>query len=267
MACMPNTITSDRDPIFLSQFWNDLFTLQGVALNKSTAYHLQSDGQTKIVNKGLETYLRCMCSEKPHTWPKWISLAEWWYNTNYHSAIHSTPFEIVYGQLPPVHLPYLPGESPVPAVDRTLCAQEEAIQLLKFHLLRAQNRMLHANQHRNDRHFEINDFVFLKLQPYQQMSPKPHKAHKLLPKYYGSFKVIDKVGQVAYKLELPTDAAIHNVFHVSQLKKCTNPSTITNPLIPTFITDVPTRIPKMILEGKMVKRGSQAATKVLGAME
>jgi hypothetical protein len=127
--------------------------------------------------------------------------------------------------------------------------------------------MLHTNQHRNDRHFEINDFVFLKLQPYQQMSPKPHKAHKLLPKYYGSFKVIDKVGQVAYKLELPTDAAIHNVFHVSQLKKCTNPSTITNPLIPTFITDVPTRIPKMILEGKMVKRGSQAATKVLGAME
>ncbi|MCH95581.1 hypothetical protein A2U01_0016561 [Trifolium medium] len=123
--------------------------------------------------------------------------------------------------------------------------------------------MLQATLRRSNRCFEINDFVFLKLQPYRQMSMKKHKAHKLLPKYYGPFKIIDKVGQVAYKLELPRDAAIHNVFHVSQLKKCHNPSANNTPLIPTFITDIPTRIPELILDRKMVKRGSQAATKVL----
>ncbi|GAU25735.1 hypothetical protein TSUD_216660 [Trifolium subterraneum] len=221
---LPESITSDRDPIFLSTFWTEFFKLQGVALNKSTAYHPQSDGQTEIVNKCLETYLRCMCSDKPTQWSKWLSLAEWWYNTNYHSSTHTTPFEVVYGQPPPIHLPYLPGSSDSLSVDRSLLAREEAIKLLKFHMLRAQNRMSQqANKHRSDRIFAIGDYVYLKLQPYRQLSLKSHGFHKLLPKFYGPFRVLDRVGSVAYQLELPPSAAIHNVFHVSQLKLCPNP--------------------------------------------
>jgi hypothetical protein len=138
---LPSTITSDRDPIFLSKVWSEFFQLQGVALNKSTAYHPQSDGQTEVVNKCLETYLRCMCADKPSSWYHWLTLAEWWYNTNYHTSINCTPFAVVYGQPPPIHLPYLPGEATAAAVDRSLSAREAVIQLLKFHLLRAQNRM------------------------------------------------------------------------------------------------------------------------------
>lgn len=146
---LPSTITSDRDPIFLSKVWNELFQLQGVALNKSTAYHPQSDGQTEVVNKCLETYLRCMCSEKPTAWFQWLALAEWWYNTNYHSSIHTTPYEVVYGQPPPIHLPYLPGEASNEAVERTLSSREAVIHILKFYLLRAQNRMSQqADKHR-----------------------------------------------------------------------------------------------------------------------
>ncbi|MCH81746.1 Ty-3/gypsy retroelement polyprotein [Trifolium medium] len=117
---LPDSITSDRDPIFLSKFWNEFFKLQGVYLNKSTAYHPQSDGQTEIVNKSLETYLRCMCGDQPKTWLQWLSLAEYWYNTNFHSAIHTTPYEVVYGQPPPVHLPYIPGYSSSSVVDRMI---------------------------------------------------------------------------------------------------------------------------------------------------
>lgn len=99
---------------------------------------------------------------------------------------------------------------------RTLLVKEEAIKLLKFHLLRAQNMMTqHTNKHKSDQVFAIGDFVYLKLQPYTQISLKSHGVHKLLSKFYGYFMIEDHVGAIVYKLQLPASAAIHNVFHVS----------------------------------------------------
>lgn len=66
---------------------------------------------------------------------------QWWYNTHFHSAIQPTPYEILYGQPPPIHLHYLPGTVASVTVDRSLQAREDALRLLKFHLMRAQNRM------------------------------------------------------------------------------------------------------------------------------
>ena len=83
----------------------------------SSAYHPQSDGQTEVVNKCLETYLHCMAGERSKDWIKWLHLVEWWYNTTYHTAIRTTPYQAVYGQPAPVHLPYIPGDSMVEAVD------------------------------------------------------------------------------------------------------------------------------------------------------
>ena len=112
---LPKTIVSDRDRIFLSKFWQELFSLLKVSLHLSSAYHPQSDGQTEVINRCLEGYLRCMTGEKPAEWMLWLPLAEWWYNTNWHSSIGVTPFEVIYGQPPPLHIPYLPGDSRVEA--------------------------------------------------------------------------------------------------------------------------------------------------------
>ena len=83
---LPNSIVSDRDIIFVSAFWKELFKLYIVNLQLSTAYHPQSDGQTERVNQCLELYLRYAVQDSPKTWHSWLSLAQLWYNSTYHSS-------------------------------------------------------------------------------------------------------------------------------------------------------------------------------------
>ena len=99
LHAMPKSIVSDRDAVFISKFWKELFKLQKVSLLTSTTYHPQTDGQTEVVNRCLECYLRCMTCEKPTEWPQWLALAEWWYSTTHHSSINMSLYEAVYGQL------------------------------------------------------------------------------------------------------------------------------------------------------------------------
>ena len=139
-----------------------MFKVLKVKLHMSTAYHPQTDGQLELVNRCLECYLRYMSGEKPKEWTQWIAMAEFWYNTNFHSAIQATPFEVLYGQSPPIHMPYLPGESNVEAVDRSMQAREQVVEMLKFHLKRAQDRMKSlADKHRTDREFEEGVSIYL----------------------------------------------------------------------------------------------------------
>lgn len=105
--------------------------------------------------------------------------------------------------------------------------------------------------------------MYLKLQPYRQTSVRNQPFHKLLPKFYGPFKVLDRIGKAAYQLDLPPSAEIHNVFHVSQLKLCRDPSDTFHPFpIQPQIASSKGE-PESILDRKMVKRGRMAATKVL----
>ncbi|GJR28688.1 ty3-gypsy retrotransposon protein [Tanacetum coccineum] len=174
---LPSTIMSDRDKVFLSLFWKSLFKMLKVQLCMSTSYHPQSDSQTKAANKCLETYLRCMTGEKPKEWMKWLPLAEYWYNTNFYNSIKTTPFE----------------------------AREQVISMLKFHLKVAQDRMkVYVDKKISDREFVVGDLVYLNLKPYRLLTIRVNKQHKLSAKFYGHFKVLQKIGKVAYNLELPS---------------------------------------------------------------
>lgn len=98
---VPCSIVSDRDPVFVSLFWQELFKNLQVQLKLSSTYHPHTDGQTEQLNQCLESYLRCRTGQKPKEWCKWLPLAEFWYNTNFQSAIGMTPFQALYGYKPP----------------------------------------------------------------------------------------------------------------------------------------------------------------------
>ncbi|PKI34768.1 hypothetical protein CRG98_044835 [Punica granatum] len=193
---MLESIVSDRDPVFFSRFWQDLFRLQGVELLASSTYHPQTDGQSEAVNKCLETYLRCMTGDKPALWAKWISLAEWWYNTTYHTSAGRTPFEALYGFLPPLHMPYFPQDSLVAAIDSYMIDREDMIRAPKHHLKGAQDRMkVQADKKRSEREFSVGDKVYLKLQPYRQATVNSRPLEKLSPKFFGPYDIVDKIGK------------------------------------------------------------------------
>jgi hypothetical protein len=239
----PKIIVSDRDPIFTGHFWTELFSCLGTQLAHSSSYHPQSDGQTEIVNKCLEGYLRCFVSDKQTQWFKWLPLAEWWYNTSFHTATKMTPFMALYGYHPPSITSSLKEKSKVQAVEDHIENQQQVLQILKDNLTMAQNHMKQqADQHHSERSFEVGDWVFLRLQPYKQMSLKQAKKdNKLSPKYYGPYKVLQKIGTMAYKLELPASSRVHPVFHVSCLKK------VIGDKIP-----VQTILPELDEEGKII---------------
>lgn len=165
---------------------------------------------------------------------------------------------------PPIHLPYLTGESKVEVVDRSLLAREHAIQLMKHHLQRAQNRMKQiADSHRTERTFKEGDWVYMKLQPYRQTSVASNPNQKLVARYYGPYMITDKIGPVAYKLVLPTHSQIHPVLHVSRLKKHQGslPSVTANP--PTEQEHESTWEPDGIIDKRIVKKRNQAVVRWL----
>lgn len=126
---------------FLSKFWQEIFKLQGLELRHSSSYHPQTNGETEVVNRCLETYLRCMAGNLPKSCSTWGSLAEFCFNTTFHTSFKLTPFQALYGIPPPIHLPYFPKNSPMEAVDLLLRDREAAIQLLKHSLKKTQQRI------------------------------------------------------------------------------------------------------------------------------
>ena len=155
---MPRSIISDRDPVFISHFWREFFKLSGTQLNMSSARHPQTDGQSEVINRCVEQYLRCFVSQQPRKWSTYLPWAEFWYNTTYHISIGMTPFRALYGPLPPSIPHYQIGTSHVNDVDQSLASRNDILQQLKANLHSAANRMKQiADSKRRDVEYQVGD--------------------------------------------------------------------------------------------------------------
>lgn len=259
---LPESIISDRDRVFTAQLWQELFKLAGVTLRMSSSYHPQTDGQTERVNQCMETFLRCYVHACPSKWLDWLSLAEYWYNTSSHSALACSPFEALYGR-PPRSLGITSADAcSAPELSQWLQERSVMTRLLQQHLLRAQQRMKRqADKSRSERQFSVGDLVYLKLQPYVQSSLAARANQKLAFKFFGPFRVLAKINEVAYKLELPAASLVHPIFHVSQLKAAVPASVSPTQVLPELDTSL--QYPLKVLDRRLYTKGSSSVFQVL----
>ncbi|GJZ87134.1 hypothetical protein Tco_0658744 [Tanacetum coccineum] len=136
-----------------------------------------------------------------------------------------SPYQALYGRLPLSLIPYPPGASKVAGVDELLMEQNRVTRQLKQNLLAAKLRMEEkANRKRRDVEFKVGDKVFVKLQPYWQITLAKLLSNKLAKRFYRPYEIVERIGKVAYRLDLPVTSKIHSVFHVSILKLFTGTS-------------------------------------------
>jgi hypothetical protein len=160
--------------------------------------------------------LRCFVHDNPQHWLRWLPLAEFWYNSSYHSVLGISPFKALYGCEP--NLGALPPFDKDNMSEAVLILRDRQAHLdnIKLHLANAQNRMkMQADRHRSEKEFSVSDKVFLKLQPYAQTLVVNRPCPKLAFKYFSPYEILGRIGSRAYKLPLPPSSAIHPAFHVS----------------------------------------------------
>ncbi|GJX70773.1 putative nucleotidyltransferase, ribonuclease H [Tanacetum coccineum] len=218
---IPVSIICDRDPRFASNFWRSLQNALGTNLDMSTAYHPQTDGQSKRTIQTLEDMMRACAIDFGKGWVNHLPLVEFSYNNSYHASIKAAPFEALYGRKcrSPVCWTEV-GEAQILGPELIQETTEKIIQIKQRMQAARDRQKSYADLKRKPMEFQVGDKVMLKVSPWKGVV-RFGKRGKLNPRYVGPFKVLEKVGEVAYKLELPEELIrVHNTFHVSNLKKC-----------------------------------------------
>jgi hypothetical protein len=167
-----------------------------------------------------------------------------------------TPFELLYGRQPRYF--GITASDKIASQDIQAWLNERTLILasVRQHLLRMQQRMKHqADKHRTERSFEVGTEVFLRLQPYLETSVAARANHKLAFKFFGPFCILERVGQVAYHLDLPSSSKVHPVFHVSQLKQCVSSGHQVSPVLPS--ADMVFQILVQVLQHRVRQRGKR----------
>jgi len=230
---VPQSMVSDRDPVFTSTFWRELMWLMGTKLHMTTAFHPQSDGQTEAANRVIVMYLRCLTGDRPRQWLRWLPWAEYIYNTAFQTSLRDTPFRVVYGRDPPTIRSYEPGDTRVAAVARSMEERDEFLADIHYRLEQAQAvQKKHYDKLHRHVSYQVGDWALLRLRQRATSSLPQAVSGKLKSRYFGPYRVVELINEVAAWLALPPRAKLHDVFHVGLLKKFSGPPPDAPPPLP-----------------------------------
>src|SRR3954467_11000388 len=218
---VPLEINSDRGSLFTSRFWESFQNALGTRLSFSTAFHLQSSGQVERVNQILEDMLRACVISFGKNWEKSLPFAEFAYNNSFQSSLNMAPFEFLYGRRyrTPLNWPET-GERQLFGLDMIKQAEDQ-VCIVRDQLKAAHSRQKsYYDRHHRKESYNMVDKAYLRVTPLKGTQHFGIKG-KLAPRYIRPFRILAKRGQVAYQLELPPHLSrLHDVFHVSQLRRC-----------------------------------------------
>ncbi|GJY39344.1 hypothetical protein Tco_0425708 [Tanacetum coccineum] len=237
---IPVSIICDRDPRFTSNFWRSFQKAMGTRLDMSTAYHPETDGQSERTIQTLEDMLRACVIDFGNGWEGHLPLIEFSYNNSYHASIKAAPFEALYGRKCRSRVCWaevgdarLTGPELVHETTKKIVQIKQRMQAARD----CQKKKSYADVRHKPLEFQVGNRVMLKVSPWKGVVHFG-KRGKLNPRYIGPFKVLAKVGTVAYRLELPQQLSrVHSTFHVSNLKKCLSDEPLAVPLDEIHIDD------------------------------
>src|SRR4051812_34497614 len=218
---VPSKVVFDRGTQFTSRFWRQLHETLGTRLEFSTAFHPQTDGQTERVKQILEDMLRACALDYGSSWDDNLPYAEFSYNNSYQASLQMAPFELLYGRKCRTPLMWDEvGERQFFGPD-LIREAEEKVKLIRDRLKIAQSRQKsYADAKRKEVTYEVGDCAYLRVSPIRGLKRFGIKG-KLAPRFVGPYRILEHRGEIAYRLELSEAlSGVHDVFHVSQLKKC-----------------------------------------------
>ncbi|GKB38041.1 putative reverse transcriptase domain-containing protein [Tanacetum coccineum] len=193
----------------------------GTNLDMSTTYHPQTDGQSERTIQTLEDMLHACVIDFGSSWDRHLPLVELSYKNSYHTSIKAAPYKALYGRKcrSPVCWSEV-GDSQLIGPELIQDTTEKIDQIKNRLLIARSHQKSYADKRTKPLEFEVGDMVLLKVSPWKG-DVRLGKHRKLSPRYIGPFKILARVGPVAYMLELPEELkGIHSTFHVSNLKKC-----------------------------------------------
>lgn len=244
---IPRQVITDRDTRWRGEFWDAICKQMGMKRSLTTSYHPQTDGQTEVLNQGLEISLRAYIGPSRDDWASHLDTLALSYNSTPHTSTGYAPAYLLRGYLPITGSTIMHSPDPVPRLTQStdqnrssdaaealnkisagdVSNVEEMIESFIANRHRAQEALTLGQHHQSKSYndgrlvteYAVGDHVLINPHSLQLLKSEKGRGKKLLMKYDGPFEIITKISPVAYRLRMPASYGVHPIINIAHLEK------------------------------------------------